>query len=485
MRFRLPHVALLAGALAVLAPALARADAPEGGYWWFTPMAGWQQFSNKLFYPSDSLDDQVVYGARLGRAFNGMWGLEAGGAYSMPKEAINLKRQVNYYNVSGSLMFTPAQWKLGAFYLAAGGGYSQYKADNFTDIHFGTFEQAVGWRSWFGPHVGLRLEARNILAVPKKNLSSANLSDQQYWGGLEFAWGGRPRDSDGDGVPDKHDKCPNTPRGAIVDANGCPLDSDGDGVYDGLDKCTGTPKGAIVDATGCPHDSDGDGVYDGLDKCPGTPKGAIVDANGCPLDSDGDGVYDGLDKCPNTPKGAVVDSAGCPKDSDGDGVPDGLDKCPDTPAGARVDADGCPIVVTEKETELLDTGMIRLQNVNFETGKADLLPEAYPALDEVGAILLKWPQLKIEVGGHTDSRGTKVRNQALSEARAAAVRDYLLKKFPNLVADQLTSKGYGASKPIAPNTTALNRAKNRRVEFVVLNKDVLRKEVEKRKTLQK
>jgi OOP family OmpA-OmpF porin len=88
-------------------------------------------------------------------------------------------------------------------------------------------------------------------------------------------------------------------------------------------------------------DSDGDGVPDDLDKCPNTPKGVKVDADGCPLDTDGDGVPDFFDKCPNTPKGVKVDKDGCPLDSDGDGVPDHLDECPDTPEGATVNSVGC------------------------------------------------------------------------------------------------------------------------------------------------
>ena len=141
--------------------------------------------------------------------------------------------------------------------------------------------------------------------------------------------------------------------------------------------------------------------------------------------------------------------------------------------------------MSERETELLDTGMIRLQNVNFETAKATLLPESFPILDEIGPILRKWSQLKIEVGGHTDSRGSAAYNQELSNARANSVRNYLMTKYPDIAADQLTAKGYGESRPIAPNKGALGMAKNRRVEFVVLNKDVLKKEVEKRKLLQK
>jgi outer membrane protein OmpA-like peptidoglycan-associated protein len=150
-----------------------------------------------------------------------------------------------------------------------------------------------------------------------------------------------------------------------------------------------------------------------------------------------------------------------------------------------VDVDGCPIETVERETELLDTGMIRLQNVNFETAKAALLPESYPTLDVVGMVLSRWPQLRIEVGGHTDSRGSNVYNQKLSEARAKSVLDYLTGKFPDLKAEQFTVKGYGESKPLVPNSNALNMAKNRRVEFKVLNKDVLKKEVERRQMLQK
>lgn len=89
------------------------------------------------------------------------------------------------------------------------------------------------------------------------------------------------------------------------------MDSDGDGVFDDLDKCPNTPKGVKVDRFGCPIDADGDGVYDYLDQCPNTPRGVRVDQKGCPPDSDGDGVYDYIDQCPGTPKGAKVNDKGC------------------------------------------------------------------------------------------------------------------------------------------------------------------------------
>ncbi|MGH3862234.1 thrombospondin type 3 repeat-containing protein, partial [Actinokineospora sp.] len=247
--------------------------------------------------------------------------------------------------------------------------------------------------------------------------------------GLHYVWGGRPRDSDLDGVREALDTCPSTPIGAKVDAHGCPMDSDGDKVFDGLDRCEGTPAGCTVDRNGCPADADGDGVCDGVDTCATTPKGATVDAQGCPSDPDGDGIMDGVDQCAGTPKGCTVDDKGCTADSDKDGVCDGLDQCANTPEGLRVDAAGCPIEVSEKEVELLDTGMIRLQNINFDTGKATIKAESFPVLQEVAHILQQYPTLQIEVGGHTDSRGSVALNEKLSADRAAAVLEYLKQNF--------------------------------------------------------
>jgi OOP family OmpA-OmpF porin len=237
-----------------------------------------------------------------------------------------------------------------------------------------------------------------------------------------------------------------------------------------------------VDAKGCPSDADGDGVFDGIDTCADTPKGATVDAKGCPSDSDGDGVLDGLDQCADTPKGATVDEKGCPKDSDGDGVWDGLDQCEGTPAGMKVDEKGCPTEVAQRETELLETGLIRLEGVKFETGKAEILPESRGALDAVGLLLTKWPQLQVEIGGHTDSRGSAEGNRKLSQARAEAVRTYLTTTYTAIPAANLTAKGYGKSKPVVPNTNEESWARNRRVEFVVKNVDVLKQEAERRRT---
>lgn len=258
------------------------------------------------------------------------------------------------------------------------------------------------------------------------------------------------------------------------------LDSDGDGVPDPLDRCPDTPCCAEVDEHGCPIDSDGDGVYDGIDKCPGTPKGALVDKKGCPLDSDKDGVFDGIDKCPETPKGAEVDSKGCPSDSDGDGIYDGIDRCPNTPAGTDVDEHGCSVETSETEKEFLNTGLIRASNILFELEKAELKPESEKVIDEIGNILVQWPDLEIEISGHTDSAGSEEFNQKLSEDRAKAVFEYLRENFSALDPDNFTVVGLGESKPVASNDTAEGRAQNRRVEFRCLNAEELQREIERR-----
>ena len=241
-----------------------------------------------------------------------------------------------------------------------------------------------------------------------------------------------------------------------------PVDSDGDGVVDSLDKCPNTPAGVKVDAQGCPLDSDGDGVPDYLDKCPNTPAGVKVDAQGCPLDSDGDGVPDYLDKCPNTPAGVQVDAQGCPLDSDGDGVPDYLDKCPTVPAAT---ADGCPPPTPAAAPEPPPPPKkLVLEGVNFDNDSAKLRLDADEILDKAAATLKEWGDVKVEVAGHTDSNNTDAYNLELSNRRANAVRDYLISKGVN--ASRLTAKGYGEANPIADNGTSEGRAKNRRVELV-------------------
>lgn len=208
-----------------------------------------------------------------------------------------------------------------------------------------------------------------------------------------------------------------------------------------------------------PVDSDGDGVTDDLDKCPGTPAGTPVDSSGCPLpqDDDGDGVLNEQDKCPGTPAGAKVDAVGCEinDDLDGDGVLNDKDKCPDTPKGERVDSVGCTLKAE-----------IKLEGVVFETNKATLLADSIPTLESAVATLKRYPDLRIEVAGHTDSRGAEAYNQDLSERRANAVATYLRDAG---VTNTITARGYGESQPVASNDTDEGRQQNRRVVLRVLD----------------
>lgn len=143
------------------------------------------------------------------------------------------------------------------------------------------------------------------------------------------------------------------------------------------------------------------------------------------------------------------------RDSDGDGVFDDRDRCPDTPRGVAVDNNGCP-----------RQGSATLQGVNFEYNSARLTAESRPVLDEVAADLKKYPQLQVELQGHTDSIGSDAFNLRLSDQRAQSVREYLLSK--GVGTRQLEAKGYGESQPVADNKTETGRAENRRVVMRVI-----------------
>lgn len=437
------------------------------------PFGGWTFFDRELKATTGlNLDDGLYVGGRISvRLLPPLW-LDLVGGYT-PTQAGDV--DATWTHLSANLLLASSRPMAISPFISLGGGISKFVPRWSSDETDGTFEAAAGVKVKITNSLGLRLEARNVLLVPKEHYDKSHIDNIVAGAGLVFAFGGKEADADGDGVSDKADKCPGTMSGCAVDPSGCPIDSDGDGVCDALDLCPGTPHGATVDAKGCPIDSDGDDVWDGLDQCPDTHGDCTVDAAGCPIDSDGDGICDGLDTCPNTPRGCTVDAKGCQGDADGDGVCDGLDKCPNTPSGARVDSAGCPPrEVLMRETELLDTGMIRLHDVNFETAKADIRPESRKGLDVVGEVLSKWPQLKIEIGGHCDSRGSEAYNLGLSRQRVASVRTYLLEHFPKLEAAQLTSVGYGESRPLVPNDSPENMAQNRRVEFKVLNKAVLK-----------
>ena len=260
-------------------------------------------------------------------------------------------------------------------------------------------------------------------------------------------------DSDHDGVPDSKDECPGTPFGERVDYRGCPLDTDGDGIPDYMDKCPTVPGLAMYQ--GCPTgpsnyssnnnndgDDDGDGVPNSRDKCANTPINTPVDANGCPIVTNNN----------NNNNNNNEDN----KDTDGDGVPDRIDKCPNTPGPAS--NRGCPEVSAAAKKRL----RFATRGIYFETDKAIIKSQSYPMLDEIVDILNQYPDYDVRLAGHTDNVGGDEYNQQLSQSRVDAVMAYLENK--GIPAHRLEAMGYGKTKPIATNNTAIGRALNRRVE---------------------
>jgi len=503
-RLRIVCIALAAMLLPLLTPpGMARSEV-GGLHLNITPYGGYGVWAKEV-----NLTNHGLYGARVGVGFGRYVSVE--GSYGWMKARTVYGTGDSLFTANSGTPPTGQTLRLygadvvlnmlpkGGLDPYVFGGWHEEKIktnDSPQRTYMNGPEIGGGFKVRLARRTALRFEIRDAMwqfdspPVPDPP-GDKHLHNLFYTGGIQFSLGGHGHggDADHDGVKDSDDQCPDTPIGALVDAHGCPLDSDGDGVFDGIDQCPNTPKGATVDARGCPLDSDGDGVPDGIDQCPGTPAGTKVDAKGCAIvvDSDGDGVPDGVDQCPNTPAGTQVDAKGCPLviDSDNDGVPDDKDLCPNTPAGIKVDSDGCPITLTERERELLDKGSITTREIHFETAKWDILPESRPVLDDIGGILIQWPRLRIEVGGHCDSRGSDAYNLDLSQKRSQAVLDYLLQKFPQIQRDQYTAKGYGERMPVATNRTVEGMAKNRRVEFKVLNVEELTKERERRHLLRK
>jgi OmpA-OmpF porin, OOP family len=467
----LPAVALLFGSAAAAAQVKEFDDR-----FYIAPMIG------GVFADSDGLDAGPLGGIVLGKNVSPFFGLELDLNYSA-LDVSDLPAENKYERLALGInllgYFARDTANIRPFLLANGNLHSI----DFLSVGLNGAGIGVGGGALFKitPKWDARLDLRyNLDFISGKTENNVTIPDDTFylWStglGISYKFGADPYDSDGDGVPDSLDKCPDTPKGVQVYSDGCPMDLDGDGVPDYLDKCPNTPKGVLVGPDGCELDSDGDGVPDSRDQCPNTPRGAQVNADGCPLDSDGDGVPDGLGRCPDSPPGLPVGPDGCPLDSDGDGIPDHLDECPNTPPGAKVLPNGCalegdcrrprPGEQVDANGCALDRSFI-LRGVKFEFDSDRLTPAAREILNEVAATLQAYPNIDVELEGHTDAVGSDNYNLGLSERRAISVKAYL--EGRGVAGRRMRPVGYGESQPIATNDTEDGREENRRVELTVI-----------------
>ena len=425
-------------------------DAPQGDYF--------QEFynveENWSILPSISLISLQKYvedGFSIG--FSGSinrldkWGQTADGT---PVSVNNLM----YYAVDGNVKYSLSgllKTKKIEPFVGFGGGYTWIEEGPFNTssgaggsalIGAGTLNGTVGLAYWFTDNIGITAQS-----TYKHSFKDYLTKHFQHSVGVAFKFGGT--DTDGDGVYDKQDLCPEVP--GLEEFNGCP-DTDGDGIEDSKDTCP--ELAGLAEYNGCP-DTDGDGVSDNDDTCPN--EAGLKALAGCP-DADSDGLANAQDACPN--EAGPVANNGCPwKDSDSDGVLDKDDNCP-TEAGT-VANNGCPEMISTDELQTKLTSYAR--TINFSLGKSDFKQSAYPTLKAITAILKEYPTANFVVEGHTDSTGTnKNFNQLLSERRAQKVVDYLAEN--GVAADRLTSIGFGENNPIESNMTAAGRTANRRVE---------------------
>lgn len=268
----------------------------------------------------------------------------------------------------------------------------------------------------------------------------------------------------------------------IKDKKGCCPDRDGDRVCDAADRCPDDPEDydGDEDDDGCPEfDRDGDGIRDADDRCPdqAEDRDGYKDDDGCPeADNDADGIPDKRDRCPNVveDKDGYADADGCPEfDNDRDGINDATDKCPLKPEvyNGKDDLDGCPDKLPPKPKPKVYKNIVVKKDkiefkkqIKFKTGSARIISKiSEEILDEASDALQGRQDVRVQVEGHTDERGSARYNKRLSQKRAESVVNALVKR--GIARSRLIPIGFGEDRPLDPAHNKAAWKKNRRVEF--------------------
>lgn len=381
------------------------------------------------------------------------WNIAVGGQYSF----------ANGYILKEDFMLEP--------YIFAGAGF--HNEDKIT-MPMGNV--GLGLNYWVNDAMAINIQSSFNKIFSK---GAGQPSYDIYSAGLRWRLG-TGKDTDGDGILDKEDKCPDVKGEPAF--KGCP-DSDKDGLQDSEDACPNEAGKIVAPFNGCP-DSDNDGILDKEDACP-TEAGS-KDMKGCP-DKDMDGLSDKEDACPNdagskdlkgcpdSDKDGIADKddacpmqkgtsafKGCP-DSDGDGIPDKDDNCPTEKGVAS--RQGCPepVMNKEKEKEVEKELEMDAKMIQFETGSAVIKKESYDDLDKIASLMNQYPTTNFKVEGHTDNVGNAAANKTLSQNRADAVKKYITDKGIN--GSRIAAVGFGQEKPKGNNATPAGRQENRRVEI--------------------
>ncbi len=363
----------------------------------------------------------------------------------------------------------------------------QYVLDGDTDS---TYILGAGAQYQLGYRLFLRLDGRWVGSEarpdePEKDADGAVVKDGKTltYGisnnfevtlGVSYAFGGPAKDSDGDGIPDDKDKCPNQAedKDGFQDGDGCPeIDNDQDGVVDSADRCPNKreDKDGFQDGDGCPDpDNDRDGIPDGKDKCPNKAedKDGFQDGDGCPdTDNDRDGVPDSKDKCPNKreDKDGFQDGDGCPDlDNDGDGIPDAKDKCPNKPETKNgfQDDDGCPDNMPPHIAPLFQ-GPVK----GLKFRRAKLVKGSTKPLEKLLELLLEVESIRIEIHVHTHTRGKPAKLKKLADKRAKAIIAFF--EDAGIDSKRFVIVAHGPDEPVDKGRGRKAKKANERVLFKI------------------